>query len=395
MRGARHTYYVGDARIDIRHVGGGYYEGQVEVGGLGGTAWKFGGGRPGSDVLVQLPAYARRRGDDPESARVIEQMAAAVLEWATSQEANEHWREVVRATEGAWDDEAGAYVVTDRPLSRMNPRGLTAKGERMYEHVKKSYRGDPRAKEIAARTVYARASEGAPGLRRKKRNGSDDPTLDELIEALELYNDNTDGDLGGETVYFFVWPDEWALLTFTSTAKAKAHQRQYGGKFAEIFVPGHNKRFNSFKSAVEAFREVGLRVSQPNPRRTARGSITIPVSATERSLLRRVLQDVGPGEAELHGVELTIRDEDAAADLVRWLRGPSIREGVEPRRAGESLAAKIEDEAGLWENPGLRATLDQAAASEARGHRTRAPEVEKFRREYPKTWARMVARRRA
>src|SRR5574337_225106 len=46
-----------------------------------------------------------------------------------------------------------------------NPRGaFTAKGERMYEHVKHSEHGSPRAKEIAARTVYARAEEGAPGL---------------------------------------------------------------------------------------------------------------------------------------------------------------------------------------------------------------------------------------
>lgn len=46
-----------------------------------------------------------------------------------------------------------------------NPRGaFTAKGERMYEHVKHSEHGSPRAKEIAARTVYARAEEGVPGL---------------------------------------------------------------------------------------------------------------------------------------------------------------------------------------------------------------------------------------
>lgn len=51
---------------------------------------------------------------------------------------------------------------------KSNPAGLTKKGERMYGHVKASYRGSPRAKEIAARTVLARAKE-IPGLRRKPR----------------------------------------------------------------------------------------------------------------------------------------------------------------------------------------------------------------------------------
>jgi hypothetical protein len=45
-----------------------------------------------------------------------------------------------------------------------NPAGLTAKGERMYEHVKAGYAGDPRADEIASRTVLARAK-ATPGLR--------------------------------------------------------------------------------------------------------------------------------------------------------------------------------------------------------------------------------------
>jgi hypothetical protein len=40
---------------------------------------------------------------------------------------------------------------------RRNPAGLTAKGERMYEHVQQGYGRDARAKEIAARTVLARA----------------------------------------------------------------------------------------------------------------------------------------------------------------------------------------------------------------------------------------------
>lgn len=44
-----------------------------------------------------------------------------------------------------------------------NPANLTAKGERMYQHVKQSYQGDPRAAEIASRTVLSR-SLNIPGL---------------------------------------------------------------------------------------------------------------------------------------------------------------------------------------------------------------------------------------
>lgn len=48
---------------------------------------------------------------------------------------------------------------------RRNPAGLTAKGERMYEHIRDRYRGSPRAEEIASRTVLARART-TPGLAR-------------------------------------------------------------------------------------------------------------------------------------------------------------------------------------------------------------------------------------
>lgn len=50
----------------------------------------------------------------------------------------------------------------------INPAGLTAKGERMYEQIRRGYeeRGEPRAKEIASRTVLAR-SRTVPGLKKK------------------------------------------------------------------------------------------------------------------------------------------------------------------------------------------------------------------------------------
>lgn len=47
-----------------------------------------------------------------------------------------------------------------------NPANLTKKGERAYKHIKKGYGSDPRAKEIAARTVYTMAKT-TPGLVRK------------------------------------------------------------------------------------------------------------------------------------------------------------------------------------------------------------------------------------
>lgn len=50
-----------------------------------------------------------------------------------------------------------------------NPSSVfSAKGERMYEDIKAGYGKDPRAAEIAARTVYERAAEGTPGLLKKR-----------------------------------------------------------------------------------------------------------------------------------------------------------------------------------------------------------------------------------
>ena len=51
---------------------------------------------------------------------------------------------------------------------RRNPSTFTKKGERMYRHIKRGYGSDPRAKEIAARTVYAAAKRGTRGLVRKR-----------------------------------------------------------------------------------------------------------------------------------------------------------------------------------------------------------------------------------
>lgn len=60
-------------------------------------------------------------------------------------------------------------AVIESSLQR-NPAGLTAKGERMYADIKRGYeeRGEPRAAEIASRTVLARAKE-IPGLKKRRR----------------------------------------------------------------------------------------------------------------------------------------------------------------------------------------------------------------------------------
>jgi hypothetical protein len=68
-----------------------------------------------------------------------------------------------------------AATHTDLKLSRVgerNPADLTAKGERMYRDIKVGYAGDPRAKEIAARTVRAAAGRGVPGLIRRRNPGA-------------------------------------------------------------------------------------------------------------------------------------------------------------------------------------------------------------------------------
>lgn len=65
---------------------------------------------------------------------------------------------------------SAGYAEQRRRRGRDNPAAFTKKGERMYEDIKRGYGRDPRAKEIAARTVYARSKEGARGLVRRKRN---------------------------------------------------------------------------------------------------------------------------------------------------------------------------------------------------------------------------------
>lgn len=55
-----------------------------------------------------------------------------------------------------------------------NPAAFTTKGERLYEQVKRGYGRDPRAKSIAAATVYKQSAK-VPGLVRARRNPVDGP----------------------------------------------------------------------------------------------------------------------------------------------------------------------------------------------------------------------------
>lgn len=66
-----------------------------------------------------------------------------------------------------------------------NPPGLTAKGERMYEHIKAGYAGDPRAKEIAARTVISRAK-GDPTLDLALSGYYGNPVVKEMVGTVEV-----------------------------------------------------------------------------------------------------------------------------------------------------------------------------------------------------------------
>lgn len=100
-----------------------------------------------------------------------------------------------------------------------------------------------------------------------------EPDLGELIEALELYNDNTDSrtvPAGGEKIYVFVWPPEggrdgeWQIL---SHVNAKKHQAEYGGKFAEVRILGHEGGFNAFRAAVDALRTLGIKATNPDEER--------------------------------------------------------------------------------------------------------------------------------
>jgi hypothetical protein len=68
----------------------------------------------------------------------------------------------LRHTLGIHPDEIS---VKPEAFKASNPRGIfTERGERMYEEIKESYGSDPRAAELAAKTVYARAREGVTGL---------------------------------------------------------------------------------------------------------------------------------------------------------------------------------------------------------------------------------------
>jgi len=126
-------------------------------------------GRPEIQVcdecMTALPKHLRLSDDDvaqlPEARRELKEAEARVMEDLDDDE--------IENTEREWQRPRGVPPGVPIPPGQ-NPRGaFSAKGERMYRDIKRHYRGDPRASEIAARTVYARAKEGIPGLLRKRR----------------------------------------------------------------------------------------------------------------------------------------------------------------------------------------------------------------------------------
>jgi hypothetical protein len=128
-------------------------------------------GRPEIEVcdecMTALPKHLRLSDDDvaqlPEARRELKEAEARVMEEFDLDEG-----ELENPTR-EWQRPKGVPPGVPIPPGQ-NPReSFTAKGERMYRDVKRHYRGDRRASEIAARTVYARAKEGVPGLLRKRR----------------------------------------------------------------------------------------------------------------------------------------------------------------------------------------------------------------------------------
>lgn len=63
----------------------------------------------------------------------------------------------------SFDGRSFEYSIKTKIPKTANPAGLTARGERMYGHIRDSYGDDPRSSEIAARTVISR-SHDIPGL---------------------------------------------------------------------------------------------------------------------------------------------------------------------------------------------------------------------------------------
>jgi hypothetical protein len=134
-----------------------------------------GAGAADTILLVRYPA------GDVDFPHDADTMQSALYDlWQTSDELNDALqassaKRVVFVTPYGRFMTDGVHVV---PYRKNPPPGLTAKGERMYEHIKEGYGRDPRRKEIAARTVIARAKEQPElGLARKGYYGNPDQPM--------------------------------------------------------------------------------------------------------------------------------------------------------------------------------------------------------------------------
>ena len=136
------------------------------------VAWEYPGylafHRSGSPSVLATPDYYERGKIAVEVVHADgSSVAAGDIAWPLKGRTPESYMAVMRPVLDSIDerrDEGGERG----GMARRNPAGLTAKGERMYEHIKRGYeeRGEPRAAEIASRTVLSTARR-TPGLKRR------------------------------------------------------------------------------------------------------------------------------------------------------------------------------------------------------------------------------------
>ncbi len=266
---ATHVRYIGGARVTVRwrKTGGrDVFDGSVET--SDGVVWNF------TDLGV--PAYLRRGADfDPDDPETGDRLAEIAVEWSIDADGNQRGShaEILRAVKPAMLEDGWATErSSENWRARLNPaRPSKCKycGSVVDDRPYCGNCGRPRAP-LKSRSADAITLDVArsrlknpPGDGRRRASRSEVMPFGDLVDALELYNDNTDGDMGGETVSVFLWDDDWQLMGMMTPNKALKHQKEYGGKFVSVRLPGHNKPFNATKVAHDIFTKLGLRHLNP------------------------------------------------------------------------------------------------------------------------------------
>ena len=143
--------------------------------------------------------------------------------------------------------------------SKNPPPGLTAKGERMYEHIKEGYGRDPRAKEISARTVIARAKED-PTLELAQSGYYGNPALSEMIGSVEVlvYTDGVE--------YYWVVIDRntgWTDAGSEASEKAALHRARRVARGPKRFNPADPPDLDQGVQKFLEFNQMELRSIGP------------------------------------------------------------------------------------------------------------------------------------